>query len=250
MKLDYTLDDGIGTRARLGLIVLQSDYTIENDMRRLLPTEGVSLLVSRVPNAVTIDPTTLAAMEDRLPEAAARFPADGAFDAVGYGCTSGTSTIGAEAVAAQVKRGCTTKAVTDPVTALIAACRTLGLARLALLTPYVAAVNVTLRSTLEAAGIATPVFGSFGEEVDARVARIAPAATEAAALKLAQEGGTDAIFMSCTNLRTLDIIPRIEAATGLPVLSSNQVLAWHLCALSGMTCESGFGRLTGTPIFT
>jgi maleate isomerase len=32
-------------------------------------------------------------------------------------------------------------------------------------------------------------------------------------------------MLSCTNLRTLDAIPRIEAALGLPAVSSNSALA-------------------------
>jgi maleate isomerase len=41
-----------------------------------------------------------------------------------------------------------------------------------------------------------------------------------------------AIFLSCTNLRTLHAIAPIEAATGLPVFSSNQALAWHMSTLA------------------
>ena len=36
------------------------------------------------------------------------------------------------------------------------------------------------------------------------------------------------IFISCTNLNTLPIIKEIENEIGKPVLSSNQVLAWHM----------------------
>ena len=44
----------------------------------------------------------------------------------------------------------------------------------------------------------------------------------------------DALFISCTNLRTLDVIEEIEQKTGMPVLSSNLVLAWHLLDLVGL----------------
>ena len=50
---------------------------------------------------------------------------------------------------------------------------------------------------------------------------------------MAVETGCDAVFLSCTNLRTLNVIPEIEARIGKPVLSSNQVLAWHLLRLAG-----------------
>ena len=58
----------------VGLIALQSDETIEVDMRRLLP-DTAELLVSRVPSAPDVTPETLAAMEGHLGASAALFPA-------------------------------------------------------------------------------------------------------------------------------------------------------------------------------
>ncbi|PJE33778.1 Asp/Glu racemase, partial [Pseudooceanicola lipolyticus] len=135
---------------------------------------------------------------------------------------------------AQLRRGAKTRAVTEPVSALVAACATLGLTRLAILSPYVAAVSERLRAVLAGQGIETPVFGSFEESEEARVARFAPESIHAAAVDLVRTGGVDGLFLSCTNLDTLDIIAPLEAETGLPVLSSNLVLAWHLGRLAGV----------------
>jgi maleate isomerase len=38
--------------------------------------------------------------------------------------------------------------------------------------------------------------------------------------------GADALFISCTNLPTYDVIPQLEAELRIPVLSANQVTAW------------------------
>ena len=66
----------------------------------------------------------------------------------------------------------------------------------------------------------------------------------AAAKTLAQEAVVDGIFLSCTNLRTMDLICPLEAELGMPVLSSNLVLAWHLTQLScNPEALSGPGRL-------
>ena len=90
-RFSYALE---GRRAtRLGLIVLQSDETIEVDFRRLLPA-AAKLLVSRVPSGTEVTPETLGAMEGRLTEAASLFPRGLAFDALGYGCTSAAAQIG------------------------------------------------------------------------------------------------------------------------------------------------------------
>ena len=133
-------------------------------------------------------------------------------------------------------------AVTEPVTALVAACAHLGLRRLALLSPYVAAVSDHLRTVLGAQGIDTPVFGTFAEAEEAKVARIAPDAIIDAAKDLCADADVDGVFLSCTNLRTLPVIDRLEAAVGLPVLSSNLVLAWHMAQLAAVPL-TGPGRL-------
>lgn len=244
MHFDYDTVDRIGTRATLGVVVLQTDETLEHDLRRLLPNDGVALLATRIPSGAAVTSNTLMQMKADLPQAASLFPRGMAFDTVGYGCTSGTSVIGAPAIAGLIKGSCDTSHVTEPISALIAACRALRVQRLGFLSPYVAEVNDRLRGVLADNGVESPVFGSFDESEDAKVARIAPASLAQAATALAEQGGVDAIFMSCTNLRTLDVITDIEAATGLPVLSSNLVLAWHMASLSGLRLAHGFGRLS------
>jgi len=243
MRFDYDLAPQLGTQATIGLIALQSDETVEHDMRRILPLDGVACYVSRVPSGTEVTPDTLAEMEDHLTGAARLFPLPVAFDVVGYGCTSGTSVIGADVVAGMVRKGCKTKEVTDPLTALIAACRHLDLSRIAVLSPYVEQVSKTLIGALGRAGVAVPVFGSFQEEREDRAARIAPESLIAAAETLAKQGGIEAIFLSCTNVRSLDVIGEIEARTGLPVLSSNQVMGWHMARLAGVAPLGRFGRL-------
>jgi len=82
------------------------------------------------------------------------------------------------------------------VTSLVAACNALGITRIGFLSPYVAEVSDALRATLQNAGVQSPVFGSFEEAVEARVARIAPQSIVDAALDLAGKGGIDALFLS------------------------------------------------------
>ncbi|TDK45060.1 maleate cis-trans isomerase family protein [Antarcticimicrobium luteum] len=216
----------------LGMVVLQVDERIEADARRLLPP-AVDLMVSRVPSGLDVTPATLARMEGELPRAAALLPGSVDFDVIGYGCTSGAAQIGPARVADQVRAGARCAHVTDPVSALTAACGALGLRRLALLSPYVETVSDRLRQVLSDQGIDTPVFGSFAEAEEARVARITPASVVTAARTLAGTGAVDGIFLSCTNLDTLPAIPALEREIGLPVLSSNLVLAWHMLRLAG-----------------
>jgi len=232
MKFDYTSVTDTG-RA-LGLVVLQADETIEGDMRRMLPADA-RLFVSRVPSGDEVTTETLSAMAAHLAKAASLLPRAAGCASVGYACTSGAAEIGPDRVAGFIREGIAAPHVTDPLTALIAACHALGVTRVALLSPYVIDVSEKLRGRLWDAGVETPVFGSFDEAEEAKVVRIDAASIIAAASTLADQGGVDAIFLSCTNLRTLDVIDRIEAATDLPCLSSNQVLAWHMARGAGIT---------------
>jgi len=235
----YALGKTVGSRANFGLIALQSDETIEHDMRRLLPSREVGVYTSRVPSGTEVSTESLAQMETTLSGAAELLPPPMNFDVVGYGCTSGTSVIGPKNIATLIARGCSVKHVTEPVSALIAACRALDIHKIAFLSPYVAEVSQTLRAVLAENGLQTAVFGSFNESNEAKVARIEPQSIKAAALGLVKATVADAIFLSCTNLQTLNVIEEIEAECNLPVLSSNLVLAWHMAVLANQTdfCE-------------
>ncbi|UWQ99476.1 Asp/Glu racemase [Rhodobacteraceae bacterium S2214] len=226
MALPYKLVET--GRKCIGLAVLQTDETLENDMRRLLPVD-VDVYVSRVPSDTTVSSDTLAGMAQVLTSATALFPPGLTFDAIGYGCTSGTAEIGPAKIAKFVRAGAQTSAVTEPVSALIAACYGQSITRIGLISPYVAEVSAKLRQVLAVNGIAVTSFASFDEPEERNVVRIDPADIHAAAVGL--QGDFDAIFLSCTNLRTLDVIGPISAEIGKPVMSSNQVLADHLLAL-------------------
>ena len=231
----YRLSDNTGP-PRLGLIVLQVDETIEQEFRRLLP-QATALHVTRIASGAELNPETIADMEAHLPAAARLLPPAVEFDAVGYACTSGTTLIGADRVASLVDGACRTRAVTDPLTASIAAMRFLGARRIGLVSPYIASVAEPIRAAFVASGFQVPRALSFGEEVEARVARIDPVSVTEAALEVGSGDTVDMVFLSCTNLRTLDAIPEIEAKLGIPVVSSNLALAWDMARRAGTALE-------------
>lgn len=236
MTVSYSFEDERPTQ--FGLVVLQSDETIEPDMRRLLPL-NVEYMVSRVPSDTTVTSDTLRQMAGHLTDAAALFPRGANMACVAYGCTSGTAEIGASQIAKLVRAGVPTEHVTNPVTALVAACQHLGVIRLGMLSPYIASVSDKLRSVLATSGVEVTAFASFDEPEEERVVRIASSSVIDVAIDLGRDAQLDALFLSCTNLRTLDAIADIEAARGIPVLSSNLVLAWHVARLAGTTLAPG-----------
>lgn len=240
----YKLTSPIGTTATLGLIVLQVDETIEQDFRRIFDDPAVALYISRIPSGADLTPDTIAQMALDLPRAASLFPPAAQFDCIAYACTSGTTLIGAERVDHLVRGQTNTTAVTNPLTATIAALALSNVKSIGIVSPYIASVATPIKQAFERAGVHVPATLSFGEEREANVARIDPASIRDAALAIGQDPEVDAVFLSCTNLRTLDIIADLERALGKPVLSSNQALAWHMAQSAGvpLRCRD-YGRL-------
>lgn len=228
----YSMIAAEAAKPVIGMIILQADETLETDLRRSFSPEKCDILVARIASETEVSTDSLSAMEGRLTQTAALFPAGLELDAVGYGCTSATSVIGPEKVHGLIRAGCGCETITEPVTALLNACRKRGISRIAFLSPYVESVSAKLREVLAEGGLASPVFGSFDEAEEAKVTRIDEQSLFDAAVELAASDAVDGIFLSCTNLKTLDVLPRIEAATGKLALSSNSVLIAHLRELA------------------
>src|SRR5262245_17060146 len=133
----FQLDGGIAHRARIGLIVLATDHTIEHEFRQIYRLDGVALYESRIYNSSEINPATLAEMERGLETAAAVILPGTKLDVIAYGCTSGAVVIGEDKVSARIREARPGVACTTPITAGIAGLKKLGARRIALLTPYV-----------------------------------------------------------------------------------------------------------------
>ncbi len=236
--MEYVLNNGVGGGARLGLIVLATDETLEFEMRQVLARRDVQLLHTRIPVASEITPQTLAQMDAAMPVAAALLPAG--LDVIGYACTSGATVIGQARVAEQIRSIHPAAPVSDPISAVVAALGHLGARRVGMVTPYLSSVTAPMRALLAANGIEVAHEISFAEGDDRRVARIDPASTRAALLEAAKAPGVQALFASCTNLQTFQIIDEVEVITGLPVVTSNQALIWHMLQLAGVD-TAGWG---------
>lgn len=244
-NIAFDTDAGVGTLANIGLLVLRTDQTIEDEFRLALP-DGVALYESRLPSPVEITPDNLRKMEADIPLAAQLLP-DVAFDAVGFGCTSGALVIGEGRVAERVREVLPGVKVTDPVTAAVAALAALGRKRVGLLTPYIATINHSLRSAFMERGLDIPVMGSFNEPDDNRVARITADSIEKAIMQVGAADECEAVFISCTSMRVARIAEKVEARLGKPVTSSNHAMAWHLLRLAGYDRPiEGLGELYRT----
>lgn len=247
--IPFETDAGIAARAKLGLLVLASDHTIEHEFRAVLARlPGVALYEARLFNDAAITPATLATMEGRIVPATELLLPGEALDAVAFGCTSAAIVLGEARVFELIREAKPTAKGTTPITAAFAAFRALDARRIGVLTPYSAEVNARVRQYIEAAGFNVPVFGSFNEEDDPTVSTITPASVRAAARRIAGAAPVDAIFVSCTSLRLAEAAESIEAELGLPVTSSNHAMIWHCLRLASVNdAVPGFGRLFGLP---
>lgn len=249
VRMPCELDGGIGWRARIGLVVLSSDYTVEYELGSLLRLPGVALHHSRIANDAEITPATLARMEARIPAATALITPELPLSVVCYACTSGALVIGEASVHARIREARPGVACTTPMEAARAALRALGVRRVALIAPYADAINRRMREHLLDHGFEVPVMGSWNLGNDNDVARLSPASVRAAVLELGAQAGVEAVFVSCTSVRLVAQVEALEHALGKPVVSSNLAAAWHCLRLSGIADGlRGRGRLLQRPL--
>ncbi|MEQ8334574.1 Asp/Glu racemase [Nisaea sp.] len=231
---DHEIDPDLPWQYRVGLIVLKTDETIEQDFRLFAADPSIALYHSRIESAPNVTPETLRQMEERIPGAAALLPQDTPLSVVGYGCTSASTVLGEVRVAELVRTAHPASAVTNPLSGLKAAASALGIKRLGLVSPYIRSVTDALESEMAESSCPFVEAVVFGEEEERAVARISLNSILAAAIKVAANAAVDAVFASCTNLRAASVIKEAERVTGKPFLCSNQVLAWHMLRLAGI----------------
>lgn len=238
---------------QLGMIVLQTDETVENESRFYLRDATVQLLCTRIAVSDAINAGTLQAMRARIRDSLALLPAAHEFDVIAYACTSAAAVIGEEEVARDIHRAVNTKAVTNPLTAAKAALTHLGARHIAYVSPYVPQVAETMQQCFTRAGFTIAAQHSFGIESDRAVAALPPAQILEAVMQLPMQfpdDQIDAVFISCTNLNCAALLPLAEERLGKPVVSSNQALLWHALKLAGASLSplsqpppKEFGRL-------
>ncbi len=243
-RMPYTLDAGLAGRARIGLVVLASDHTIEHEFAHLLGLPGVGVYHSRIANDPEINAETLAAMEERLTAAADTLLPGVEFDVIAYGCTSASMVIGPERVHQRIRAARPGAVCTTPMEAALAALAALGVRRIAFVPPYVDAINRRMRRYFIDQGVAVPVMGSWNLASDNDVARLSPASVREAVLELGAHPSVDAVFVSCTSVRLAAQVESLERELGKPVTSSNHATAWHCLRLAGIDdILPGRGRL-------
>jgi maleate cis-trans isomerase len=237
-----------GQRGRIGLIVPSSNTVCEPEMAALCPP-GVATYATRILFEPTLE--GLKAMKDHVGRAAAELSSEGMSHVIAFCCTVGSMIGGSDHdvdIIRLIEEKTGVPAVTT-TTALKAALNALGVSRIAVATPYTLEIDELEKSLLENMGYEVTELKGYHEHVDPKafkndmIGRLGPEI--AYELVLSVDGPrNEALFISCTNFRAVDVIQRLEDKTGKPVLSSNQVTMWHsLCKLGIHDGLKGYGRL-------
>lgn len=108
--------------------------------------------------------------------------------------------------------------------AMLAALAELNARRVALVTPYTDSVTQSLEEYLAEAGV--QVIGRASLGLVRHIWKVPYHDVVAMAHRAVRSATPDALFISCTNLPTYDVIPQLEAELRMPVLSANQVTIW------------------------
>ncbi|MER9625518.1 aspartate/glutamate racemase family protein [Mesorhizobium sp. M0222] len=237
-----TPDFGKIWKVRIGMVDLASGLTGEEEMHRILP-EDVLLLTTRVLNSDVISLSTLSAMQDDLARSVGTITPEEPLDVVIYCCTSGTIAIGESKLQSLIHSVRPSVACTNPFSAATAALRHIGASRIALLAPYTLEVTSYMRQAFRAKGFEIPYATTFGLERDAEICQVSHADILASA-RAQRRDDADALFISCTGLRVVGLIEQIEQELKIPVITSNQAMAWHALRLAGYDQNlPGYGML-------
>ncbi|GAA1552137.1 Asp/Glu/hydantoin racemase [Kribbella sancticallisti] len=226
MRPPPLLQTGIG-------IVAPYDFALDRELWRWAP-DDVSLYLTRMPY-LPLAATLEMAIHISEPALVARSAIDVlAVSPVvtAYACTSGSFVGGlageARLVAAMENAGAPAAVTTSG--ALLIALRQLGITRIAVVTPYTEDLTGGLCAFLAEAGV--DVVATAGLGLTSEIWTV-PYETTAALIRDTDSPDAEAVFVSCTNLPTYDVIAEVENDLDKPVLTANQVTMWSALTLAG-----------------
>ncbi len=214
-------------------VIAPYDFALDRELWRWTP-DDVSLHVTRLPYVhvpVTVDQAAALCREEHVDPAVRALLAPEPL-AIGYACASGSFVHGARGErrlhGAMVDAGAPAAVTTSG--ALVQALDALGADRIAVVTPYVDSVTDRLLAYLAEHRVA--VTSSVGLGLLSHIWRVTYAEVSEAVHSV-DRPDAQAVFISCTNVLTYDIIAPLERELGKPVIAANQVTMWAVMRAAG-----------------
>ncbi|MFA9417324.1 aspartate/glutamate racemase family protein [Natrinema sp. HArc-T2] len=221
----------------LGLVVPSSNTTAEPEFRAHLP-ESVTVHGARMAlESVTVD--ELDAMSDDAARAA-ELLGHADVDAVAYACTTGSLLHGPGFDAELEERLAKAASVPAVATArsVVRALEALDAERIAVVTPYTSDLDEKERDFLEAAGFGVESIDGRGLEANTAIGALTPDDVSRQVLEHVDDAADlDAVFVSCTNYRSLAAVDDLESKLGVPVITSNGATLWDVCGTAGIAID-------------
>ena len=234
-----------GSRAKIAFMLPSSCLAFEQEFLKVTDSlDGVIGIPARLLLGYT-DADSLTGMNEGI-DLAARQLATTSPDVAIYMCTSGSFKDGQDGNQAIKDRlaelvpGAKTMTTSE---AIVRGIEAFGMRRVVMTTPY--DEDLTNREVEFLAYHGVTVTGFDFRDIEDNLDRGDLPATEwlkyAKALDYSE---VDGFFLSCGNVRTLDILDTLEAESGLPVVSSTQATIWMALRLAGIDDRiPGFGAL-------
>ena len=224
--------DAPSSGRRVGVVV-PFDFSLDWEYWRYLP-EDTALHFTRTPHLRRDEGMYLARScgKPSVVARAARSLLSLEPHAVLYACTSGSFIRGVEGEAA-LRSAMVEAGVPNPVTssgAAVEALRSSGARKVAVTTPYSGALTRRLVDFLTDSDY--EVVASHYLGLHRGIASVSKA-TIIDLVRNTADSGADAVFVSCTSLRTFGIVAQLEAELGIPVFTSNQVSLWAVLRAAG-----------------
>jgi maleate isomerase len=242
------MKDCYGWRAKIGLIYMASSTVMEPEFYAMAPA-GVSIHTDRI----VLPKVTLAGLEqmmggDEVLECT-RLLASAPLDVIIFGGTSATFIHGRgwdDAVMERMRTVSNGIPVTTTSTASLRALQTFGAKKISIVTPYLDEITARAQTFFEQNGIEVLSAKGLNINEDHGIGAVSLEEVYRFARQNC-DNGADALFMSCTNWRTVGAIQSLEQDLGIPVVSAIQASLWDCLriALVGEGRE-GYGTLFET----
>ena len=232
-----------GTKPKVGLIALATDFIIEKDFIDVTKDMDIDLFVNRIHTYFPLTSENLIKMSNTLTEVSKDILPDEKLDCVVYGCTSGTIAAGYDSIKKKIELAKPEAKVTTPSTAATNALKKMNVSKVAIFTPYSKKLNDEVVDYFKKENFIVTSNSYFDILNDADIAKIDPDYLYDVISKM-NLGDAEAVFLSCTNLPALSILDKLEKKLNKVVLSSNQVLIWDTLQSVGKNNSiKGFGKL-------
>ena len=217
--------DGNVEGKRVGLIVPSTNTVMEPDLYRNLPP-GTTVHTSRMllEGSVTIEAEELM-LDVYLPECARQI---GTLmpDVVVFGCTSAGALRGPayeQELAGEISNATGAPTITI-MGAVVDELQRLNVNSVAVLTPYSEEINDTIKESLESSGFTVPHINGMDVKGAFNIAAVSPDEIVDYVREELKGVESECLFVSCANLKSVDVLDEIRQAAGRPVVTSNQAV--------------------------